>query len=244
MVMTDLMEPPNSALVARRAKLFEAGEYADKGISISTDHLVTLARGFRPVPILIEHQPSPLDLGSLSSVEARGVELFGTLHFTAEAHALVEKSGARGLSVGLARDLSAIREVSLVRHPRVSDAALFHQDTVTFFAEMPPDRSYRDRKVRQQVETLVREGRIAPAQADAAARLLAQSDRVGFDADSPSVAALFRQFLDQAPTSGMFASVARAPQGDFSSDLMMPEEAAFYRRHFPDVSLSEIAKRR
>jgi hypothetical protein len=42
----------------------------------------------------------------------------------------------------------------------------------------------------------------------------------------------------------MFASVARAPQGDFSSDLMMPEEAAFYRRHFPDVSLSEIAKRR
>jgi len=25
---------------------------------------------------------------------------------------------------------------------------------------------------------------------------------------------------------------------------MMPEEAAFYRRHFPDVSLSEIAKRR
>ena len=242
--MIDLMEPPNRATIPRRAKLFEAGTYEDQGISISAEQLTTLAADFRPVPILVEHQPSPLDLGTLSSVEARGSELFGTLCFSAEANALVEKSGARGLSIGLARDLTAIREVSLVRHPRVADAALFNADTVAFFVELPPDRRTNEHRVRRQVEGLVREGRISPAQAETARGLLANDDSVSFNDQVLTVSALFRHFLDLAPTNAMFTQVARAPQGDFSGDLMMPEEAAFYRRHFPDVSLSEIAKRR
>ena len=232
------------AQVERRAKLFEAGTYEDKGVTITPDHLSALATSFRPVPILVEHQPSPLDLGHLAGVEAHGAELYGTLAFSTEAHALVERSGARSLSIGLSADLTEIREVSLVRNPRVASAQIFSADTIRFFIELPPDRRARDAEAARQVEGMVREGRIAPAQVDAARRLLASDDLLPFDDQQISVSAMFRHFLDLAPTANLFSKVARTGRQEYSDSLLLPEEAEFYRRHFPDVSLRDIAGQR
>ena len=122
--------------VRRRAKLFEAGDYPDKGISVSDADLAALVEGFSgPVPVLIEHSESPLELGFLTEVSREGRELHGTVSLSTEADALVRRSGARGLSLGLAPDLRSIREVSLVRRPRVSGAGFFSEDLLVFSGE-------------------------------------------------------------------------------------------------------------
>src|SRR5437667_10816650 len=74
----------------RRAKLFEIGEYEDKGLSVAQPDLHSLAANFdMPVPILVEHVEHPLRLGYLTHVEAAGPELFGILALTPEADELV-----------------------------------------------------------------------------------------------------------------------------------------------------------
>ena len=97
------IEPPApETWIERRAKLFHTGDFPDKGVTITQETLGALVRSFsEPVPVLIEHAESPLELGFLTSVEAIGDELFGTISLTPEANALVERSGARGLSLGL-----------------------------------------------------------------------------------------------------------------------------------------------
>ena len=95
--------------IDRRAKLFEVGEYPDKGVSVTPEMLRALDTNFDlPVPVLIEHARSPLELGYLTSIEVVGEELFGNVALTTEADALLAKSGARSLSVGLSGDLSSI----------------------------------------------------------------------------------------------------------------------------------------
>lgn len=114
-------------MIEREAKLFEAGEYADKNMTVTEANLDTVVSNFQEAPVKIEHRDSPLDgaLGSLKSVSRKGKELFGKIAFTREAWTLIDKAGARKLSVSLKRDFSGIPEVSLVKNPRVSGAAVF-----------------------------------------------------------------------------------------------------------------------
>jgi hypothetical protein len=232
-------EPPR--WVERRAKLFEAGEYPDKGLTVTEEDLSRLAGSFDgPVPVLIEHAESPLHLGELSSVEAVGPELFGTVRLTEEADRLVRRSGAASLSVALSPDLSRILEVSLVRRPRVPDARLFGGGPV-FHARWPGLSAAPE--VARLVGDLLREGRLTPAQRPYAEALLACGQAVAFDGDSVPVAALARALLELQPPSALFAEVAPARPAD-DSNLLLPEEEAFYRRYFPGVELSEIARRR
>jgi hypothetical protein len=83
----DQQPPPEESWIDRRAKLFEAGEYPDKGLTVTEEQLSLLASSFSaPVPVLVEHGESPLELGHLCQVEALGPELFGTIRLTPEAH--------------------------------------------------------------------------------------------------------------------------------------------------------------
>ncbi|HMS55967.1 MAG TPA: hypothetical protein PKA27_11260 [Fimbriimonadaceae bacterium] len=219
--------------VERRAKLFEAGEYPDKGLSISVEQVASLAATFDlPVPILIEHAKSPLELGYLTKVEAVGSELFGVIALTPEANTLLEKSGARSLSVGLTADASAIQEVSLVRHPRVPSARLFSGPV--FSHELDSVRSPAGLD-ETSLRRFVQEGRLVPAQVPFVKALI--------DED-PMVSSLVIALIENAPARPLTRQIAPVPQGDFSSTLMLPEEVAFYRKHFPDVALEEIAARR
>ena len=230
--------------IQRRAKLFEVGEYPDKGVRVNRRDLLRLAANFdAPVPVLIEHGESPLELGRLISVDPVGDELFGTIQLTAEANALIDQCEAKSLSIGLAPDLSCIREVSLVRFPRVESARLF-ADSVGFsvggWVDTIPSQAEHELRV------LVREGKLLPAQLPFARALLGCSERVVFDGSTTSVRDVLLSMIRRQPAHGMLGTgpvteMAAAEAGD---SLMLPEEAAFYRRYFPNIPLAKIAQRR
>ena len=225
--------------VDRSAKLFEAGEYPDKGVVVSQEHLQCLANEFAlPVPILIEHAESPLEIGFLTAVEARGNELFGTLSLTAEANSLVEKSDARSLSLGLSPDLKEIREVSLVRHPRVVSARLFSGGVLFQATLQGGHSSHFDSGA--VIERLVREGRLIPAQVPLAAALLKQERAVQFEGSQTTVRDLLISLFELQPRGAHFSGSLQLPQNPPQG--LMPEEAEFYRKHFPGISIDEIAK--
>lgn len=240
--------------IDRRAKLFEAGEFPDKGITIRREDLRRLSDEFDlPAPILIEHAESPLAIGFLTHVEAAGDELFGTLALTEEANALVEKSGAKSLSLGLDRDLAQIREVSLVRNPRVESARMFHAD-LRFWSDLDGEATWESRyrelraksdraEASQRVESLIAEGKLVPAQAEFAEALLRAGGTIEFDGESRPVAMLVSELLNHQPKLNFYGELAPAQSGG-TEGLFLPEEAAFYRKHFPDVSLDLIAARK
>lgn len=238
------------AWTERRAKLFEAGDFPDKGVTITVATLKQLEKNFDlPVPVLIEHAASPLELGYLIDVEAAGNELFGTIALTVEADALVEKSGAHALSLGLSPELDQIREVSLVRNPRVPDARLFFagalEGTVEWQARYEAlQEQIRTESAERQAEALVREGRLTPAQLPFAVALLQAEDHVRFGRERKPVSRLFAQFVEARPPSTLFGELAPNTLADPSTALLLPEEAEFYRRYFPDVSLDQIAAKR
>jgi hypothetical protein len=122
-------------MVEREAKLFEVGRYPDRGIDVTEADLDVIAANTVDCPIRIEHSDTPFDgaLGVLKSCFRRGGELFGKLCFTVEAWALVCASDAKRLSVAILKDKSRIAEVSLVREPRIADAAVFSSDLVAEF---------------------------------------------------------------------------------------------------------------
>ncbi|MGC8862993.1 MAG: hypothetical protein ACP5R5_09505 [Armatimonadota bacterium] len=122
--------------VEREAKLFEAGNYPDRGIEITEEDLDRIVENTADAPIRIEHTLTPFDgaLGVLKCVYRKGRELFGRLCFTRAAWELVKAAGARRLSVALKKDKSGIAEVSLVREPRIEDAAVFGDVGVVFAA--------------------------------------------------------------------------------------------------------------
>ena len=235
------LESP-AAWVDRRARLFEAGEYPDKGVTVTTEQLDALAAGFDlPVPVLIEHAESPLELGYLTHVWCEGETLMGTVALTPEADALLARASARGLSLGLSPDLSAIREVSLVRHPRVASATLFAEGPV-FVGALAPD----DRWARERVAGWVRSGLLRPAQAEFAEALMGFDGTVAFGEGRASAAELVERLVQSGVGHGLFAEVAPDPvrEADATAEAIADEEAAFYRRYFPDVPLAEIARRR
>jgi hypothetical protein len=239
--------------VERPAKLFEAGTYPDRALTITQEHVAKLAERFSdPVPILIEHSDSPLQLGFLTEMRAHGPELFGTVTLTKEADELVRQSGATALSVGLSADLSEILEVSLVRNPRVPSAQLFFgvltdlPDSNADRAELLQLRAEKQReRSREKVEHWIREGKISPAQAPAATCLLQATQNVLFDAESIPVSRLVEQLIELQPRQNWTQSITPQPvHQDYSAQLLMPEEAEFYRKNFPDIDLNQIAMRK
>lgn len=144
--------------VEREAKLFEAGSYPDKGIDVTEEDLDAIVANHDPAtPIKIEHQPTAFDgaMGCLSRIWRKGKELMGSLAWTDEAWALVEKAGIKSLSVGIKRDKTGLAEVSLVREPRIADARVFSGDTVGFSIPLgwdsPPEQITEEVKTMPEV---------------------------------------------------------------------------------------------
>jgi len=133
--------PPNFAAfsVEREAKLFEAGSYPDKRIDVSESDLDTIIANHDPtLPIKIEHSDTPFDgaLGFVKRIWRTGKELMGSMAFTDEAWALIERSGIKSLSSGIKRDKTGLAEVSLVRNPRIADARVFNADIIGFTTDL------------------------------------------------------------------------------------------------------------
>lgn len=121
-------------MVERVAKLFEAGDYPDKGVSFGEEDIQALVDSFEAeVPVKIQHVDTAFDgmLGAVRSVWRRGKELMGRIAFAPDTWSLIDRCGARRLSVGLSYDPLGLREVSIVDSPRVATAQVF-ADCVTF----------------------------------------------------------------------------------------------------------------
>ncbi|MBL8086698.1 MAG: hypothetical protein JNM85_01350 [Chthonomonas sp.] len=240
--------------ISRRAKLFQTGVFLDKGVTITQETLQTLEGTFRdPVPVLIEHARSPLELGFLTQVSAEGEELFGLVQLTPEANALIERSGAKSLSLGLSNDMTNIREVSLVSVPRIPDAKLFSAEDVWFTGGLESvdwqaeyDRARKrgnDSETDRQIDQWLKEGKLIPSQAAFAKALLRSGDAVEFGGQPTALRDLLIAMIERQPPHAAFHEVAPGASGAPATDLD-PEEAAFYRRYFPEMDLNTIAKRK
>ncbi len=126
-------------VVERECLLFEAGEYADRGVTITEDDLREIAANSAgEIPVRIEHmRETPFDgaLGVVTRVRAAGRQLWGTLRQPAEAWSFVQKAGARALSVALDMAGKRLVETSFVCRPRVAGARVFSEDRVVFEVE-------------------------------------------------------------------------------------------------------------
>ncbi len=131
-----------TGFMERECLLFEAGEYADKGVTITAADLEAIARNSPDeVPVKIEHLPeSPFDgaLGVVTKLRASGSQLWGVLRQPLEAWRLAQRAGARSLSVGL--DVTGMRlaETSFVCHPRVANAQVFSPNPPCSIADALP----------------------------------------------------------------------------------------------------------
>lgn len=218
--------------IEREAKLFEAGNYPDRGIEITEDDLDRIIANTSEVPIRIEHTSTPFDgaLGMLKSIYRKGRELFGKIHFNSAAWELVNAANAKRLSVAITGDKSAIAEVSLVREPRVADAAVFSADSFVllddtemvldaqFSAEDPEAEKLRkklaEKEVDAAIDELKRAGKLAPA-AEVFARAILRSGEssvITFGDSSTPISQVFKWFLESQPKVIEFSELA--PAGD------------------------------
>ncbi len=145
----------------RTGKLFEAGPYPDKGLTVTTAQLRQAASDFKgPLRLNLEHYPSVLDgqLGTLDSVTVSddGRELFGTV---TEPAWLTTVLGNTARRVSLEWDVAKkqITGIALVIAGRVPDAVLFtaFSRDARFRAENEVDFS--------QVDLCLREAGLPPA---------------------------------------------------------------------------------
>jgi hypothetical protein len=121
---------PDEMPVEKDAKIFEAGDYPDKQITVTEDDLDAIVGNFAGAPVKVEHTDSPLDpLGTVKRVWRQGGELFARLAFPSDLAAFLERRGVKKLSVALYKDPLRLAEVSLVLSPRVPSAAMFGEDT-------------------------------------------------------------------------------------------------------------------
>lgn len=221
--------------IEREAKLFEAGNYPDRGIEVSEEDLDRIIANTSEAPVRIEHSATPFDgaLGVLKSVYRKGKELFGRLSFTQAAWELIKSANAKRLSVAILKDKSGIAEVSLVREPRVADAAVFNEgdsfrigDTeLALDAEFSVEdcevirlrRELAEKEAERMIDELKRAGKLAPA-AEVFARAILRSDDtsvITFGDQPTPISQVFRWFLESQPKVIEFSELAPA---DAASD--------------------------
>lgn len=134
--------------VIRRGKIFQAGEYPDKKISISPEELLAASSDFRPAPLNLEHITTPFDgkLGTLSSINVSkdGTELFGEIKLR---KCVDEALGDDPLKVSCewSRSDKKITGLALTTKPRVKDAVL-----MSAFSEALVEDGYEPAKAIQE----------------------------------------------------------------------------------------------
>jgi len=140
--------------VEREALLMETGEYPDKGVAITEEHLQQMAATGAGAPVIVEHRPT-LVLGWIRELWRKGKQLWGKLALKPHANQLIEESAVKGLSVGLRRTPDggfALHEVSLTTSPRVPNAQLFGLEPPSLYIACDGNPS--------QVETAMTDDRI------------------------------------------------------------------------------------
>jgi hypothetical protein len=233
--MSDPITDPLAFTVEREAKLFEAGDYPDRGVNITEADLDSIIAGTKCPPIAIEHSKTPFDgaMGVLKTLHRKGKELFGTLAFTDPAWALAVSAGARRLSVAIKKDLSGIAEVSLVREPRVADARVFNNaDVVGFSVDLdwpeetkPEPTPIPIPNITEEVTTTMSETKVTPPLTYQEALTALQQFRPGnpdaqalFDANV-AIVTMARESQDEVKKAGESARLALTAIQNANTDV-------------------------
>ena len=110
--------------VTYEGKVFEAGNYADKGFEITEEELAQVPATFAPVDNDLEHKHTILDgkIGGLQSVVAKGKELYGKITVPKWFHTAV--GGKLSSSLAWDKATKSIVGNALVLNPRIPDAQL------------------------------------------------------------------------------------------------------------------------
>jgi len=179
--------------IHRPARLFKAGEYPDKGVTVTPDDLdkiiarfVAFTSGGGCVPVKVEHMDTPFDpLGQVVALYRQADELYGMLAFSLAADALLAEKQVGGLSIHLAREEGegagfSISETSIVVNPRVATAGFL--------------------TAAEKIASFRAAGKLTPAMEPAALALLSVPMSVRFsDGREGSTAELVEALLNASP---------------------------------------------
>lgn len=123
-LLTEFSVKEDGDMIVRSGKLFEAGEFPDKGVKFDENDISFAVDSFAPVENDLEHASTILDgkLGSLKKVWKKGEEIFGDV---AIPKWLDKAIGNEPIKVSLAFDRhKRIVGNALVLNPRISDAVV------------------------------------------------------------------------------------------------------------------------
>ncbi|MFQ3550395.1 MAG: hypothetical protein SNJ70_11680 [Armatimonadota bacterium] len=204
-----------SKYIEKEAKLFEAGKYDDKGIEITENDLDIIIGNSSLVPLKIEHIDTAFDgaIGFIQKLYRKGKELFANICFTNEAWNLIKSADAKRLSVSILPDKTAIKEVSLVKDPRIADASVFSKeekestinlsaDCIDFSGEI---NNYTHNIFSNNADLLIekykKDGKLTPASENIAKALLSQSNSnlIQFGNENIPISHLFSMFMESQP---------------------------------------------
>lgn len=230
--------------IERDAKVFEAGEYPDKGITITESDLDVIVKEFESVPVMVEHTATPLDpIGMVKSIWRNGRSLFGRLAFPQEIAAFIEKRGIKKLSAAFTRSPLRLAEISIVVSPRVADAALFNDDEKSVLgvnegmkidetgyrqmqAEINDLRfSMKQKEVEDRLTALKAAGKVVPASESYAREILLKGDgKIAFADSILTVSELFDRFLEAQPQVVTFGESAIVEANGCEASLSPEDE--------------------
>lgn len=132
--------------VFRTGKIFNAGEYKDKGFTMTPEEIIEAEANFSPVQIDLEHHDNLSfvtgKLGTLESIVASedGEELFGTVKIPLWLDDLNDKDQI-DVSCTWGKEDKLLKKLAFTDNPRVSDAALFAAFTANEVKENPDKTS-------------------------------------------------------------------------------------------------------
>ena len=171
--------------------LFEAGEYKDRGVTITPGDLETVVSRFHTgnatVAVRTEHEGSPLDpLGEVVGVYHKAGKLYGAIVFSAGIEQHIKARDAGKFSVGF----------------KVHEDGGFVLDhvAVTATPRVPGTGFLNPAQVGETLAKFSQEGKLTPAMLPAATRLLSAPGEVHFsDGSTGSVAADVVALLQALP---------------------------------------------
>ena len=206
----------------REAKIFESGNYEDKGISVSEEDLQKYVNNFKPCPVKLEHADTAFDgvLGTLKKIYKKGKELFGIIDFSEEAWNLIEKAHAKKLSISLNPDNYSISEISIVQNPRVEDARVFAfaldflEENLTDYEILKKENqklkyALSNIEAEKLAEKFFSEGKLTPATKNIAIELFKCDSLVRFGENNIPVTNLFEAFLEKLPKQIPFGELEK-----------------------------------
>lgn len=220
--------------VERPARLFVAGHYPKKGVTITTEDLQTIATNSNAGPgveLRFHHEPG-FSTGRGHSFYVKGNELWGTLSVDASGLDVIEKNGTKGLSLGILPNLAGLDHIALTPYAHVKSAQLFsnnRSDVVVFsldddFPEEVDTPMTAEEKAQAEADakrladlekkvlafseqTEARDAEIKAAREEAAAAKM-QAALLRGEANEAKAQAQVMQFSDKIPPTGQKLAVA------------------------------------